>query len=213
MKIIISIVISAFFLISFQLLKSDFPVIIGDILSTNGDFLKPASKPLYIGVLNDTIVINTKLQYDYDWTAYEEYRNPNRKFRNTEKARVDIIVNSKQDLNRTGKESKYKFIPVLIKNLEIDTIIVGETNYIPIILEAKDENNEWKPIDDYISYFCGTGIYSILLYPNHVVLTKFELPKEGDYYTKLRVKLGQNYSDEFSGIINKDWFKNKRYGW
>jgi hypothetical protein len=211
MKIIISIFISAFFLINFQLLKSDFPVIIGD--ASKEYFTQAPSIPLYIGDLTDTIVINQKLQFDYDWTGYEEYRNPNRKFRDTENAKVDIFVNSKQDLNTTGKESKYKFIPVLIKNQEKDTIIIGETNYIPIILEAKDENNEWKPIDDYISYFCGTGIYSILLYPNHVVLTKFELPKEGDYYTKLRVKLGQNYSKEFGGIIQEKWFEERRYSW
>lgn len=213
MKTIISILISAFVLVNVQLFKSDFPVIIGDIFSTKNDWLKPASKPLYIGVLKDTIVINTQLQYDYDWKPSDIHYDLNIIFEDTKNAKVDIFVNSKQDLNTTGKESKYEFIPVLIKNLENDTIIIGETDYIPIILEAKDDNNEWKPIDGYFGYFCGTGIYPILLYPNHVVLTNFELPKKGDFSTKLRVKLGQNYSKEFGGIIQKSWFENKRYGW
>ena len=215
MKTIISIIISCTVFINFQLLKSNFPVIIGDIVATKDDMIKPASQPLYIGELKDTIVINTELQYDYDWTPFDAHYNRNTIFKDTKEAKVDIIVNTKQDLHTSGNEyyNVYEYIPVLIKNLENDTIIIGETDYIPIFLEAKNENNEWKLIDDYFASFCGTGIHPILLYPNHVVLTNFELPKEGDYYTKLRVKLGQNYSKEFSGIIDKSWFEDKRYGW
>lgn len=214
MKIIISIMISSAVFINLQLFKSDFPVIIGDIIATKDDMIKPASQPLYIGELKDTIVINTKLQYDYDWTPFDTHYNRNTIFKDAKEAKINIIVNTKQDLHTSGNEfyNVYEYIPVLIKNLENDTIIIGETDYIPIRLEAKNENNEWKLINDYFTSFCGTGINPILLYPNHVVLTNFELPKEGNFPTKLRIKLGQNYSKEFNGIIQKSWFEERRYG-
>lgn len=203
MKTIISIFVSAFF---FMNVESDFPTIIGE-LEPNGN----SSEPLYIGISTSPIIINKNLQLNFEWVKNHHSSNENSKYQDTEKAKVEILVNRKVDLTKKGLEDSHKLILVLIKNIENDTIIVGYTCHIPIILEAKDENGEWNDITErFLS--CGTGTYPILFYPNHIVLTCLKLPKQGDYYTTLRVKLGQNYSNEFGGIINKDWFENRRYG-
>ena len=205
MKIILSIFISMFVFINIQ---SDFPIIIGE-LEPNIDGLP--SEPLYIGISDNTISIDMGLQRNFEWEDNRDVSSRTPKYQSTEEAKVEILVNIEVDLTKKELDYKNELIPVLIRNIQNDTIIVGSTNRIPIDLEAMNENGVWQNITKRFLR-CGTGVYPILLYPNHVALTCFELPKEGDYYATLRIKLGQNYSEEFGGIIQKSWFEERRFG-
>lgn len=208
MKIIFSILVSVFVLIN---IPNDFPIIVGELAPNSGI---PNSRPLYIGVIKDKIKIDESLQQDFEWNGRNYYEKGESYFKYIDSTKVEIFVNTKVDLTKKGLESENEILPVLIKNLENDTIVVGSTHHIPIRLEAKNENGEWQDITKLFGgNICGTGIYPILLYPNHVALTCFELPKQGDYYAALRVRLGGNYSKEFGGIIQKSWFEETRIGW
>ena len=54
----------------------------------------------------------------------------------------------------------------------------------------------------------GTGVESIILPPKQIVVTS-ELVYTGDFKTKLRMKLGSNYSREFTGSINLTQFESE----
>lgn len=99
-------------------------------------------------------------------------------------------------------------LPVMLTNLNSDTIIIGNTNFIPLIIEAKDRSGKWRPIQKHPQNLCGTGVSSIILPPNEIVITL--APKfEGDYKTKLRFTIGNNHSKEFDASINYRQFKSR----
>ncbi|MBD8488646.1 hypothetical protein IFO69_07815 [Echinicola sp. CAU 1574] len=103
--------------------------------------------------------------------------------------------------------------PVLIRNSENDTIILGTENRIMAQLEACDSTGNWSKIEEEYLYICGFGLRSLMLGPNQVVLTKVPI-FTGDYLTDLRLKLGDNYSNVFSGYIYYRQFEDRfnQYG-
>ena len=55
------------------------------------------------------------------------------------------------------------------------------------------------------NYRCGTGIKYIFLKPDEVAIA-YQLRLAGNFETKLRIKLGSNYSNEFFGKIDEKLF-------
>jgi len=123
---------------------------------------------------------------------------------------VDTTQKLKHDISKNQWDDYYEGYPIQIKNTSSDTIVIGYESYIPIILQAKDENDDWNPIEQIYIFSCGNGLRSVLLPPNEIVLSSKPI-YQGDYKTTLRVEIGGNYSNEFSGKINLDQFKKPNY--
>ncbi len=113
-------------------------------------------------------------------------------------------MDSTQALNNEGR----KAFPVLIQNQSKDTIVIGHGYEIPIITEAKTKDGTWKPIEKNRIYGCGNGLHAIILAPNEIVISS-ELVYAGNFKTSLRLKIGTDYSKEFSGTINESQFQNE----
>lgn len=146
---------------------------------------------------------------------YRFYLNPfqQKEYKFYEESNLEIKVDTsllikKEDFYFDYKTPFYKAYPILITSKENDTIIIGLQEIIPIELEAKDKSGKWKPIEEKYRHFCGTGLGYIYLAPKNVVLTSVFV-YDGDYKTKLRIKLGESYSNEFYGKINHNQFESK----
>lgn len=178
--------------------------------------------PLYFGFLQDTIEVKRvygklippplapgstesipeikKGKYDdyfLDWMDIRDYVN-------YDSIELNIMVDTSQFISNRGR----KAYPVLIKNLHTDTIYIGYGSYIPIITQALNKKGEWKPIEERFIYMCGNGVKSIIQPPKQIVVTS-EIVYAGDFKTKLRIKLGMNYSREFIGSINLTQFESE----
>lgn len=135
--------------------------------------------------------------YFLDWTDFRE-------FTSYDSVDLNILVDTSQFITNERR----KAYPVIIENLHSDTIYIGYGRYIPIITEALNKKGEWKPIEDRFIYMCGNGVESIILPPKQIVVTS-ELVYTGNFKTKLRLKLGSNYSREFTGSINLSQFESE----
>lgn len=163
----------------------------------------------------------TKVSYNvqYDGELKPEIRLRNRMYSNNEddsyiyqakyKKELKIIVDTtqlifKEALNYSG----FRFArahPVFMLN-ETDTdLSIGFGSLIYMILEAKNENGEWKPIERQDYYFCGAGIYNYILKKDKLCVTSV-YKYSGSFKTKLRLKHLENYSNEFNGYINPNKF-------
>ena len=117
--------------------------------------------------------------------------------------------------NRTYQEEEiiptgFYAYPVFLKNETNDTLQIGSGNYIYMIVEAVDSFGVWRPIQRPYVYFCGTGLNSIIIFPNEYMITACDI-FNGDYSTKLRLKLKRNnnlLSNEFYGKIYYSQFKS-----
>lgn len=143
--------------------------------------------------------------YDKENGVYEyEYEY------DTDKEFEELLLKMEQ-----RKRVHYKTYPVYIYNYgESQTVIQAPIiTELFILLEAKNKNNEWKPIEYFEQYgfLCGTGHRDYVLKPKHYLLTTVKRYK-GDYKTKLRVKFRSFdkvfYSNEFEGFINYSQFQS-----
>jgi hypothetical protein len=114
-----------------------------------------------------------------------------RYFKRSDSANLLIKFDTNQIINNNGR----KAFPVIIQNKSVDTIYIEHRNQIPIITEAKTKDGEWKPIEELYIYMCGVGLHSIISPLNEVVITS-ELIYSGNFKTKLKIKMGNNYSEK-----------------
>ena len=99
----------------------------------------------------------------------------------------------------------YDAIPVILQNKTDSLAVVGYGKRIPIVLEALDTDNKWKPIEKPYIYKCGTGLHNILLKPKDLICVL--VPKhKGTFKTQLRLRLRDNISNPFWGEINRSQF-------
>lgn len=117
-------------------------------------------------------------------------------------AKVDIIVDTNHYLLSyrwipIAKES-FKAYPVMIKNLEKDTVVIATRDYVELILEGETEGT-WKTlIEPFRHIGCGNGLTYLLLPPNEILVTSIPVYKWKEKM-KLRLRLGNNYSTVFTG--------------
>ena len=129
--------------------------------------------------------IENELEKDYRWSD----------------SSIEIRINTSNKLI-----SSY---PVLLQNTGKDTVYIGRGQILPIVMEAQDKQGKWCPIQDYYPSGCGTGLGYIFLPPNEIALTMAPI-FHGNYRTKLRLKLGKNYSNVFTGHIRYSQFKYRK---
>ncbi|AUC74405.1 hypothetical protein CW732_01405 [Olleya sp. Bg11-27] len=116
--------------------------------------------------------------------------------------------------NKQRLKKHYNTLPVFIYNqsdsnrLLVPSIINGE---LYLIVEALDENNQWKPIEfnNVPGRICINDFEYYQLKPKHFMVSSI-LKYSGDYKTKMRVKLLNDqklyYSNQFNGSINYSQF-------
>jgi len=150
-------------------------------------FHKPGKSP-------KIIPIETKMpfqEYHVNWPEKRDYKY-------ADKSDIEILIDTTKIM--------YKSYPILLTNNSIDTIFIGYGERIPLILEAQDSNKVWRPIQrDYI-YGCGNGIGSVFLPSNESVLTLGPI-YNGNFKTQLRLTLGKNHSNTYTGFINYEQFQ------
>lgn len=100
-----------------------------------------------------------------------------------------------------------KSFPILIKNRSNYNGMIGYGKHIPMILEAKDSLQNWRPIEEPFQYMCGTGLNYIMLPANEIIIAAVPIFR-GRYKTELRLKLGNNYSNTIGGSINISQFES-----
>lgn len=172
-------------------------------------------KPLYIGEYKSEVKLNHRF---FDRQNADEYFSYSRN--NTidfEKMNLDIFIDTSKFIysdnliwNDDYEEIKYKTIkshPVILKNISNFTGMIGFGDQIPMILEAQDSTQNWRPIEKPFFYMCGTGLNYILLPPNEIVISATPIFK-GEFNTFLRLKLGNNYSNKIKGNININQFES-----
>lgn len=186
----------------------------------NPTWLSTAFYQLYfIGELKDSIYLKPSL-------SLVEFPPPI-----TKEAKEVVISKTKDPLEKyfidLTKENKHKYwsqakveiqlktsvkidnsYPVLIRNINKDTITIAYGSQIALIMEAKDSLGKWKPIQEKFTYMCGNGVGTIILPPNEIIITLAPIFK-GDFKTQLRLSLGENKSNAFWGSINYRQFKSK----
>lgn len=157
----------------------------------------PPPPPLPSGVktTNQTTITERENPFKKYYVEWDEERN----YKNWTKSKIDIQVDT------TTKISN--LFPVMLTNLDTDTIFIGYGRHIPIVMEATDSLGNWKPIQERFIYMCGNGVGSIILPPNECVLTLTPI-FQGNYRTKLRLTLGDNHSKPFIGFINYRQFQS-----
>lgn len=172
----------------------------------------------YIGPKKDTLFMYPLLGFydsspndesDYK-VETEDYKNPNEAyfvdfFEKSYKKATDLTTEIRVDTTKQIGNS----YPVYLTNKSIDTSFVGFGERLPLILEAIDSTGKWKPIQERFVYMCGTGLTSIILPPNEMVVTFVPIFK-GNYKTKLRISDGQNHSQSFEGKLFYTQFERKR---
>lgn len=129
---------------------------------------------------------------------------------------IDTISARKQIEIR--KRIHYSSYPLYIYNLANSNRKVQrpiDTNDLFFILEAKNNNGEWKPIEFHkqVYYNCSHGHRDYVLKPKKYIVSTVRRYK-GKYKTKLRVKLVsfQNafYSNVYEGYINYKQFDSTK---
>lgn len=102
-----------------------------------------------------------------------------------------------------------KSYPVFIQNLSSDTLLISFGYDLPLIIEAQDSLNIWKPIQRRQIYHCGTGLYDHILNPKELIISTCPL-FQGTFRTKMRIAYQFNsetlYSNEFQGSMNYSQF-------
>lgn len=130
-----------------------------------------------------------------EWEDSDQYR-----FIEDRLVEIDFFVDTSHYLltidNRTFTDSSHllRNYPVIIKNKELDTIIVGFGGRIPLILEEEKEDENWKILEN--AFRRDGGHAFLLLPPNEVLVTAIPVFK-WEQKKVLRLKLGNNYTLPF----------------
>ncbi|WP_420572249.1 hypothetical protein [Kordia sp.] len=187
----------------------------------NIKFMKSSNyRPIFLGKFTDTLVIDHyvnrgSMLIDSFESFRKHFRYYHRDFGKTTKAsskNINIAIDTttiiKQvDFHDIGNNHFIlKAYPLYISNISTkDTISLGFNFDIRTGLEAKNREGIWQPIERMTFVGCPVGLQEFVLKPGDTILTSTPIFK-GDFKTKLRLRLGDTYSNEFEGYINEQQF-------
>ncbi|MEO8236447.1 MAG: hypothetical protein ABI549_13600 [Flavobacterium sp.] len=170
--------------------------------------------PLYIGKISENITISYQTRETVRKTeTYKEYKLP---IKNSLEIFVDTtriigIPMGIYEYSKEGKRNDKIANPIFIKNRSKDTLNIGYAEYLPIIIEAKNRNGKWQPIQERMRFMCGNGIIDFYCPPENIVISAMQ-KYGGNFKTKLRLKYesfgskSSIYSNEINGKINEKQF-------
>lgn len=163
-------------------------------------FINSFSAPPFILPSGEKIANRTKItEPENPFAKYHIEWGEERSYRYWTQAKIEIQLDTTKKLSNA--------YPVVLTNIDTDTIFIGYGSHVPLIMEAIDTSGNWKPIQKRFIYMCGNGIGSFILPPNECVLTLAPI-FQGNYKTKLRLTLGDNHSKPFTGFINYRQFQS-----
>lgn len=147
--------------------------------------------------------------------TYEPYFliNSSGNFTRADTVGMEVHVDTTQTIRNIDyasfQNSTFAFwaYPVLITNNTDKTVQVGYGRHLRLILEARDQYGNWRPLERSFSYGCGTGLADIVLPPDQCVLTSVKIFR-GEFQTELRLNLAGHYSESFRGSINLSQLMN-----
>ena len=170
--------------------------------------------PLYIGKITETITISYQtLETVKKTETHKDYSLP-------EENSLEIFVDTSRIIGipmglyeycKIEKRNNKIANPIFIKNKSKDTLNIGYAEYLPIIIEAKNRNGEWQPIQKRMRFMCGNGIVDFYCPPNNIVVSAMQ-KYSGSFKTKLRLKYesfgskSSIFSNEIDGEINEKQF-------
>lgn len=170
--------------------------------------------PLYIGENRDSIYVSRRA----DLKKYSIYDHHPVSYNGPDSVGILLLMDTTkiisdysliwEDDEGTLNRKVFKAFPVFVVNTTRDTLDIGYGDHIPIIMEAKDKDGAWRPIEQPYIYFCGTGLRQIILPPNEMVVTSAPINK-GKFKTRLRLRYNTTLSQEFYGAINPEQFVSK----
>jgi hypothetical protein len=105
-----------------------------------------------------------------------------------------------------------KSFPIYIANLsKTQTATLGtQDGSVIMVLEAMDQDREWKPIEYWSHSWCGNSYFSTTLPPEHFAFTR-GIKCSGDFTTSCRLKLSNKgdtlYSNIFRMSISRSQFR------
>lgn len=181
---------------------------------TASEMTEAQFSPVYIGEMQPEISLTYKTDKIGNRTEFwDKYGRP-------EKDEIVITIDSTRTIGSPMgvweyyKKPEYRnekiSYPVFIENTNKDTLTIGFGDILPIIIEAKDENGNWKPIQTPFFYDCGTGLTEFYLAPKQIALTTMKI-FDGNFKTKLRLsyEMGDQkfLSNEIIGQINLEQFE------
>ncbi|MFZ5555067.1 MAG: hypothetical protein ACOZCO_18295 [Bacteroidota bacterium] len=173
----------------------------------------------FIGFVEDTIDLTQTLDENYDIKRYKilHWYYPSGSFEYPYMWLKDLHIQPPRRLElylRTEVIYIHPFAgqnyrqnighPLILHNKNNDTFNISEYNS-KLFIEALDSNLMWKPINDTFRLYCGTGVYGTNFFPNAVAVIPIPIFK-GEFYTKMRVKLNGQYSNEIDAHIHYTQF-------
>ncbi|EDP95573.1 hypothetical protein U8527_05985 [Kordia algicida OT-1] len=204
--------------------KRLFPVLI-DTLAEQAEYLetkirlKANYKPITFKKITDTIFVNhdiyeslTGKMSETEYQNYMRYHRTNiiadnvtKPTANTIKIFVDTTaIISKIYFNRHAKKLiLHKAYATYVVNTSVkDTVVLGLNSKMDMLLEALNKENEWKQIEGIQFIACATGRTLFVLPEKDTLITETTIFK-GNFKTKLCLKLGSAYSNQFEGFIHE----------
>ncbi len=121
---------------------------------------------------------------------------------------VSIFVDTAYIISKIGSEYNVRCpaYPVIIANNLEDTISLDIEREFACILEAKDSLDNWVIIKSYLPFRHAT-CYFYKMPPSYTAITATYVT-QGNYETKLRLRVGNNISNEWRGKINYNQFNS-----
>ena len=183
------------------------------VQDTTSEKTEAQFSPVYIGEKKNEVSLTYKTEKIGNRVEqWDRHKRPNEK---SLIITIDTrrIIGSPMGVWEYYKKPEYRnekmAFPVFIENLSTDTLNIGFGDILPIIIEAKDKEGKWRPIQRQFIYDCGKGLSEFYLAPSQISITTMKI-FAGDFNTKLRLAYGYSgdkiYSNEIDGQINLGQF-------
>lgn len=182
--------------------------------------------PLYLGPRRDTIYADPWLKYSQGKPHARSGKGGSlaaqgcfvdwldkRHFGSADSSSIAIYVDTTRIIANQGDnfnqpEPAFKAFPIFLVNQGPDTLAIGYGEFLNMIMEARTETGEWKPIEEPFTYMCGNGVGSIVLPPGFIALTSAPI-YQGDLPTECRIKFGPVTSSTFYASIDPRQFESE----
>jgi hypothetical protein len=188
-----------------------------DTLDVNYNLSKYYSPPDIVElILVDSTILpiseieKNQIRHNHDnYSNYFQDLSFENRYPNWYDSNIKITIDTTRKIRNIGskkyeiKDFIHQAYPVILENTSDSTIVIGYGSQIPLILEMEDENGEWKPTETMFKYKCGSGLPSIFLPKGEIVLTSAPIIKV-EKGIRFRLKIGENYSEEFGGDKTKE---------
>jgi hypothetical protein len=115
---------------------------------------------------------------------------------------IAIIVDTSRTIAYVELSSQkiVSAFPVFIINKGLKPVYISENLQIDLILQAQNKNGEWFDIETRFIQDCQNDMMYLKLEPKHLVVTH-HIIQNGTIHSKLRLRLGGQFSNVFNGFI------------